>query len=167
MCSELRHKSVFEVQLRRSSSVPDLEEYKFGRALLKSEPLALTPSVLHEFSSSSSSSNICRDNLWMWMDFLEGVCLPASLSMCVCVCVRVCVTAMTFHYHLFMRGVVYFVLACAAPPLVNTNLNRAINKSTSSHAWSSLWHLPSRHTLPETRRRPHVSTTSLWLRRER
>ena len=58
------------------------------------------------------------------MDFLEGVCLPASLPMCVCVCVCEVFgkkTAMTFHYHLFMRGVVYFILGCAVP-LVNTNL---------------------------------------------
>lgn len=47
-------------------------------------------------------------------------CLPA----CPCVCVSEAFgkkTAMTFHYHLFMRVVVYFVLGCAAP-LVNTNL---------------------------------------------
>lgn len=40
-----------------------LQGDEFGQALLESALLGPNPSVLHEFSSSSSSSNIRRDTL--------------------------------------------------------------------------------------------------------
>ncbi len=152
MCRTLQHESAFEVKLKRSSSVPDFEELNLDGHYSNQISFPWTHLFFMNFHPHPLLQTFCRENLWIWMNFLE--------CMCVCVCVLyvyVCVmsgkTAMTFSIictqtdSSYLCKMLFICPWCTA--LVNTNPNQAVNKNISLNTRSSPGHVASQCALSD------------------